>query len=212
MSANLAIWAINFYRKHLSRRKGYSCAYGVCTGRATCSKVGLRVFDKGGWIKGWALLRRQFDRCAICADELSKSRVEAGAREGLAARRAGIGSQGGFVDCSGCDAPSCDVPSCELPDVPSCEFPDVPSCGLPDMPSCEAPGAQSCRSGTEAGACGSPCRPGAWEFLYCLDCEPTGASGHSKAEGAKKRQSEEQEARDRRRAEAGESRALRAEG
>lgn len=58
---------IRFYRRHLSHRKGYRCAWGQATGRDTCSGVGLRVVRRAGAWRGLLLMRRQFDRCTLAA-------------------------------------------------------------------------------------------------------------------------------------------------
>lgn len=55
--------SILFYRRFLSRRKGYKCAYGVVTGRTTCSTYGLKVFRKFPVLMAYRLMCRQFRRC-----------------------------------------------------------------------------------------------------------------------------------------------------
>jgi putative component of membrane protein insertase Oxa1/YidC/SpoIIIJ protein YidD len=208
MQASMAVWAINFYRKHLSKRKGFHCAYGVATGKATCSGVGLRAFKKAGWVRGYALMRRQFDRCAICADELGaqnrvsiQNKVSSGIAGARRSRAIGA-SQAGFVDCDVCgaaDCNSCDAPSCELPDVPSCEMPALPSCAMPVFPSCA-----SAAEGA-GGLFSAPCNASAWEFLYCVDCSgpcsnsSLSSSGASRAQRAKERQEEVRKGREQRR-------------
>lgn len=215
MAARVAVWGIEFYRRRLSHLKRYKCAYGAATGKGTCSGVGLKAFRRAGWIKGWGLLMRQFDRCAICAQELSKRAALSSAAEGggegagpglSAASGLGAGAlragQGGFIDCSGCDAPGCDAPSCDLPscelpscELPSCHLPELPSCRVPDLPACEFPSLSfpSCSSAesSAAGAGSRVCSSGAWDFLYCFDCgscSGTTGSGKSRAEMAKERE------------------------
>lgn len=190
-SSWLAIWAIHVYRKWLSPLKGYHCAAGASGQRHTCSAMGLRIFKKAGFLAGGALLRRQFDRCAIAAEELGRTRNAAA--KPLSGFGLKMSKQGGFVDCGGCDAPSCDAPSCDLPDVkcidlPSCEMPSLPSCEIPSMPSCSAWSAEGASSLT----------PG-WGWIgYCSDCGGCGGPSGG-AEGAHSRAAERQRKRAERR-------------
>ena len=104
----LALGLIRFYRKHLSHRKGYRCAWGVHTGRGTCSTVGLRAFRKAGFFKGLALLRRQFRRCSQSARALTLARQRqtalAGQGDYRRLRPMALRHQAGFVDadCGDC--------------------------------------------------------------------------------------------------------------
>lgn len=190
ISSRVALWAIAFYRKRLSPLKGYRCAAGAMGQKQTCSGVGLRIFKKAGLLKGYALLQRQFDRCAIAADELRAARQADAVR---AVPRGGIprlgsrafAKQGGFVDCGGCDAPSCDIPSCDLPDAkcPSCE---IPSCEMPSLPSCGRGGSSAL---TEA--CGSSWSSTACETASCIDCGGCGREGSGPAARARVEQREE---------------------
>lgn len=59
---------IRFYRRHLSHRKGYRCAWGQASGRDTCSGVGLRAVRRTGAWRGLLLMQRQFDRCTLAAE------------------------------------------------------------------------------------------------------------------------------------------------
>lgn len=183
-SSKIALWAIAFYRKRLSPIKGYRCAAGALGRSETCSAVGLRIFKKAGLLKGYALLGRQFDRCAIAADELRSARQAESFRTEPSEKKASprsrvLSKQRGFVDCGGCDAPSCDIPSCDLPDVkcPSCDMPSMPSC---DMPSCGRAGASPI---TEA--CGSTWPSTACDAAYCIDCGGCGRSGGGAAARAR---------------------------
>jgi len=71
----LAVAAIHGYRRFLSPRKGFRCAFGVHTGRGSCSGVGLRAFRRAGVLRGFGLLRRQFDRCTMAAADLREAGV-----------------------------------------------------------------------------------------------------------------------------------------
>lgn len=106
-----AIGLIQLYRRHLSPRKGYRCAWGVATGRDSCSGVGLRAFRRAGFVGGLILLRRQFDRCAL-AHEVNAPRADGSYRRLLPAGQRGDCDCGAF-DCTpdrGCDIT--DLPSC----------------------------------------------------------------------------------------------------
>lgn len=61
--ARLALWAIRCYQRHLSPRKGFSCAYRVHRGGASCSAHGYRMIQRHGLALGLALLRRRLRRC-----------------------------------------------------------------------------------------------------------------------------------------------------
>ena len=71
--ARLALWAIRLYQRYLSPLKGFSCAYRVHRGGASCSAYGYRVIGRRGLLAGLRLLNRRLDRCG----EVSRSRVEA---------------------------------------------------------------------------------------------------------------------------------------
>ena len=107
----LALAAIRFYQRFVSPAKGFSCAYRVHTGRASCSVLGFRAVRRHGVFGGLGLLR---DRLDLCGEAYRRYQVPRHAHHRLHAQR-------GFCD-AGCDAP-CD-PSCDAPcgtDVPSGE-------------------------------------------------------------------------------------------
>jgi putative component of membrane protein insertase Oxa1/YidC/SpoIIIJ protein YidD len=87
-----ALHAISAYRRHLSPRKGYCCAYRVHAGGASCSAYGQRVIARYGVGLGLALLRR---RLLACAWEQGRHAV-APASQPSAMRR-----QAGFCDAPG---------------------------------------------------------------------------------------------------------------
>lgn len=176
MLSQIAIMGIRVYRKYLSPLKGYKCASGLLGGKSTCSVVGLRIFKKTDLIKGIALLNRQFDKCALAALELN-ARREQGVYKRLAPMGGLRRSQGGFLDCGGCDAPGCDAPSCDLPacELPACELPrfEMPSCEMPSMP--------------KWSACGPSEAPTAGSFFDCLNvasyCDCSGCGNSSSSTG-----------------------------
>lgn len=115
-----AIALIQLYRRHVSPRKGYRCAWGRLTGRDSCSGVGLRAIRRAGFIAGIHLLQRQFDRCTLAGE------ATAGGRAGSYRRLLPAGQRGdcdcGTFDCTPdpglditdlrgcCDGGCCDSP------------------------------------------------------------------------------------------------------
>ncbi len=98
----MALAAIRLYRRHLSPRKGFRCAWGATTGRDSCSGVGLRAVRRAGWWRGSMLLRRQFDRCLLAG--------AAGTTDGGPYRRLRpLANQRGDCDlgCGGCIDSGC---------------------------------------------------------------------------------------------------------
>ena len=90
--------AIRFYKRHVSPRKGYACAYRIHTGRCSCSTLGYRAVSRYGVVRGLGVLQLRLDRC----HEVFAQR----------ARRAGPRGQKGFCDCDlPCDASCVDLPS-----------------------------------------------------------------------------------------------------
>ncbi|MET0856752.1 MAG: membrane protein insertion efficiency factor YidD [Telluria sp.] len=63
MAARCALRAIRFYQRHLSPRKGFSCAHRGATGGDSCSAYGFRAIERCGLRKGMRLLRRRLDAC-----------------------------------------------------------------------------------------------------------------------------------------------------
>ncbi len=70
IGAGAAVAAIGAYQRYVSPHKGYRCAWGVHTGKSTCSTWGRRVMGRFGVVVGWALLLRQFRRCQCAAAAL----------------------------------------------------------------------------------------------------------------------------------------------
>jgi putative component of membrane protein insertase Oxa1/YidC/SpoIIIJ protein YidD len=111
LAKRLALLAIALYQRHLSPRKGYGCAYRLCTGRRGCSAFGARAIRVHGVRGGVALLR---ERMALCASAAASRH-----RAPLAAVRAQRGS---------CDAP------CDVPDCGACDGADHCDCSGCDWP------------------------------------------------------------------------------
>ncbi len=103
----LLLGAIRFYKRFVSPRKGYGCAYRVHTGCASCSTLGYRAVARYGVFRGLGVLGLRLDQCRL-------KHERHGARRSVARR-----AQAGFVDCdvpcdgSCVDASSCDALSCE---------------------------------------------------------------------------------------------------
>ncbi|MDQ6685863.1 MAG: membrane protein insertion efficiency factor YidD [Pseudomonadota bacterium] len=95
----LALAAIRLYQWYVSPFKGFSCAYRVHTGRASCSAVGYRAFRRHGFAAGLALTRERTAKCGDLQRRLTSTPF-------MNRRR-----QQGF--CEGCDVPSCDTPGCD---------------------------------------------------------------------------------------------------
>jgi putative component of membrane protein insertase Oxa1/YidC/SpoIIIJ protein YidD len=61
----LALRLIEFYKRHVSPRKGFSCAYRCHTGRASCSTLGYRAIRRHGVLRGVGLLRQRLHLCGV---------------------------------------------------------------------------------------------------------------------------------------------------
>lgn len=114
--------AIRFYKRHVSPRKGFACAYRIHTGRCSCSTLGYRAVSRYGVLRGLGVLRLRLDRCH-----------EVFERRG---RRPGPRAQDGFCDCDlPCDASCVDLPSLDCNSCDSsgldCIDCDCGDCGWP---------------------------------------------------------------------------------
>jgi len=116
---HIALAAIAFYRRHLSRLKGFDCAFRVHTGRDSCSAYGQRVIARHGLIRGLMLLNRRMD---ACGEIHRRHRPPAPAIRAMSARHR---AQAGFCDLPfdlgeacylancGCDLATCDSLNCK---------------------------------------------------------------------------------------------------
>jgi putative component of membrane protein insertase Oxa1/YidC/SpoIIIJ protein YidD len=101
----IALASIAFYRAHLSRHKGFKCAYAHHTGCASCSALGFRAIRRFGLRQGLSVLRARLDQCAL-KHKLYSRRVPR------------YHPQAGFcdLDCGGCDVDfagaACDGADC----------------------------------------------------------------------------------------------------
>jgi putative component of membrane protein insertase Oxa1/YidC/SpoIIIJ protein YidD len=104
-----AVAAIGAYRRYLSPRKGFCCAYRTVTGRRSCSAYALAIVQRVGAVALLQALPRQFARCkAAYAQWLSRSDT--------GAQRQQPGKDERRRWWENCDCCSCDLPcDCALP-------------------------------------------------------------------------------------------------
>ena len=111
----LVLGAIRFYRRHVSPRKGFACAYRVHVGGCSCSVLGQRAVSLYGAWRGLGVLRQRLHECHASADALRE-------RTRLVAPR----GQADFIDCDlPCDG-SC-IDGCAVGDA--CELASCLDCG-----------------------------------------------------------------------------------
>lgn len=126
MLKSLALGLIRLYQRHLSPRKGFSCAYRVHTGGHSCSHFGYSAIAKHGVLRGLVLIRRRLDKCAW---QHNAHRTKEPVRALVQSRNAATRYQGGFVEgCDVCaDAGACDsacaCDSCYVPHNLPCSEP-----------------------------------------------------------------------------------------
>ncbi|MBK8185513.1 MAG: membrane protein insertion efficiency factor YidD [Candidatus Competibacteraceae bacterium] len=108
----LLLLAIHVYQRHVSRHKGFCCAYHVHTARASCSTLGYRAVRRYGGLAGFAILRKRLHLCGVAwrRNELTHHRP--------------FPRQRGDCDI-GCDLP-CDSPGDWVPDACNCGSCDWP--------------------------------------------------------------------------------------
>jgi putative component of membrane protein insertase Oxa1/YidC/SpoIIIJ protein YidD len=70
----LALCAIQLYRRYVSPYKGFSCAYRVHTGCASCSTLGYRAIRRYGLRNGLGILSHRLDRCSFAHGLSEKKR------------------------------------------------------------------------------------------------------------------------------------------
>ena len=102
---DLLLAAIRGYKRHVSPRKGFACAYRVHLGACSCSTLGLRAISRYGAWRGLGVLRLRLTQCRLVAEE-SRARP-------FVTRPA----QAGFIDCDvPCDASCVDFSACSCGD------------------------------------------------------------------------------------------------
>jgi uncharacterized protein len=118
--ANIAIGAIQVYRRHLSPRKGYSCAHNALRHCGSCSDFGLKVYRRLGFSTATALMLRRLADCRAdyARIVLMKARAEDDQPDPPHDRRKRDASICTPVDALNClpfpDAACLDVGGCEI--------------------------------------------------------------------------------------------------
>lgn len=74
MIRKLAQAGIAFYKKHLSHRKSYRCAYGAYHGGATCSTEVLFIVREQPIWRWPGAIRSQFKACATAFSQLDEAK------------------------------------------------------------------------------------------------------------------------------------------
>ena len=106
LARGLLLAAIRGYKRHVSPRKGFACAYRVHLGACSCSTLGLRAISRYGARRGLGVLRLRLEQCRLMAEE---------SRAGPFVARP---AQAGFIDCDvPCDASCVDSAACSCVDV-----------------------------------------------------------------------------------------------
>ncbi|MDQ8021143.1 MAG: membrane protein insertion efficiency factor YidD [Moraxellaceae bacterium] len=118
----LLLVAIRGYKRFVSPWKGFRCAYGVHTGHASCSTLGLRAVRRHGALRGLGILDLRLARCAEAHRRYGQSSPPQ--RRPLAAQR------------GDCDLP-CDT-DCDLPRGAMSRLTNLLSCA--DCCTCDLPG------------------------------------------------------------------------
>ncbi len=150
----LLLAAIRGYRRHLSPRKGFACAYRVHLGACSCSTLGLRAISRYGAWRGLGVLRLRLAQCHLVAEEFR-------ARPFVAQP-----AQAGFVDCDlPCDGSCVDASSCSCGDMSgvdgACEAVSCVGCG--DCDDCDYWPWSGRKSGAPAGRRRRRGEPVVWE-------------------------------------------------
>jgi uncharacterized protein len=143
LASRLLMAAIRGYKRHVSPRKGFACAYRIHLGACSCSTLGLRAISRYGAWRGLGVLQVRLQQCRLVAQE-RRARP-------FVARHA----QAGFLDCAvPCDGACLDASAC------SCD--QLFSTGG----ACEIVG---CVDGIDCGDCGGCGDCGNWPWTRRRD-------------------------------------------
>jgi putative component of membrane protein insertase Oxa1/YidC/SpoIIIJ protein YidD len=118
VARTLLLAAIRGYKRHVSPRKGFSCAHRVHLGGCSCSTLGLRAVSRYGAWRGLGVLRLRLQECHRVALALRP-------RPGTVRP-----AQAGFIDCDvPCDGSCVDASSCAPGDAcDACDACEIVSC------------------------------------------------------------------------------------
>jgi putative component of membrane protein insertase Oxa1/YidC/SpoIIIJ protein YidD len=75
------LFLISFYQKHLSRYKGFRCAYGSYHQGLSCSGRIKNIIAEHGVIDGWPLIKQQFVDCQQACEALQQQDNEKNKRQ-----------------------------------------------------------------------------------------------------------------------------------
>jgi putative component of membrane protein insertase Oxa1/YidC/SpoIIIJ protein YidD len=135
LASRLLMAAIRGYKRQLSPRKGFACAYRVHLGACSCSTLGLRAISRYGAWRGLGVLQLRLQQCAVVARQRR-------ARPFVAHPR-----QAGFLDCAvPCDGACVDASACSCDQLFSADG----ACGVVDS-ACQIAG---CVESIDCGDCG----------------------------------------------------------
>ncbi len=97
-AAKIAILAVRFYQRHVSKHKGFSCAYNALNGEGSCSTIAVRVLSENTLSEAIPLIKHQFAECR-CAMQKLRGDIIQDANESL--ERLGTFAVIGVVSCCG---------------------------------------------------------------------------------------------------------------
>ena len=122
LARGLLLAAIRGYKRHVSPRKGFACAYRVHLGACSCSTLGLRAISRYGAWRGLGVLRLRLEQCHLVAEDMRARHITARV------------AQAGFVDCDvPCDGSCIDASTCSPGDAcpmdSACEVLGCIDCG-----------------------------------------------------------------------------------
>jgi uncharacterized protein len=129
LASNVLLAAIRGYKRHLSPRKGFACAYRVHMGACSCSTLGLRAISRYGAWRGLGVLRLRLQQCRLVNEEWRE-------RPFLVQH-----AQAGFIDCDlPCDGSCIDASSCSCGDLFSAQT----ACEIASCTSCDSDACDDC--------------------------------------------------------------------
>lgn len=67
----LALWVLRTYQHHFSVDRGSRCAYAILHGTGSCTSFAERAYRRHGFLSGYRLMCRRFQKCTRAAALLS---------------------------------------------------------------------------------------------------------------------------------------------